>query len=45
VALIAAARIEPRYTPVPAAVRVEAEAAWNALRRRYLGASPREVAA
>ncbi len=45
VALIAAVRIEPRYTPVPAALKVEAEAAWQGLCRRHLGDAPREVAA
>ncbi len=45
VALISAVRIEPRYTPVAAALRVEAEAAWSGLCRRHLDVSPREVAA
>jgi hypothetical protein len=45
VALIAAVRCEPRYTPVPAALRSEAEAAWRGLCRRHLGESGGEVAA
>jgi hypothetical protein len=45
VALISAVRSEPRYTPVPAALRVEAEAAWNGLCRRHSSDLPGKVAA
>jgi hypothetical protein len=45
VALISAVRIDPRYTAVPAALRVDAEAAWSGLCRRHLGESSAEVAA
>jgi hypothetical protein len=43
--LISAVRIEPRYTPVPAALRVDAQAAWSGLCRRHLGESSGAVAA
>jgi hypothetical protein len=45
VALIAAVRVEARYTVVPAALRLDAEAAWGGLARRHLGETAREVAA
>lgn len=45
VALIAAARVEATHTPVEAALRVEAAAAWDGLRRRHLHEGSGEVAA